>query len=373
MVVFLAWCFSPAVFAPQLAPDLRGQIAVITGGSRGVGRGFAFGLSEAGATVYITGRNQTSLNEACAIAPGPGKCIPRVLDNGDDASLEAFFGDVTKETDGRLDILVNNAYSAVAYWDRNDLMGKPFWSAPMELFDQVHNIGVRSHYLATRLAVPIMLKGGRPGLVVNTNSPGCMSYVFNVPYGMGKCSIDKMTGDMAMELGGGTGIDVISWWAGAPTQTDEIAGGAIDHLRPRRGKSPGLEGVPNFSTLFHTALSSTLLYEGRSLAALARDPKRGRYSGLAVQSQQNARAHGVRDERGIYSPPNFFSVKAQLTLWIPALLRFARIANPPTLAGPPTLSAAQHLYFNILPDLNIPQWALKLVGGPPLTFPWPIS
>lgn len=302
MVVFLAWCFSPAVFAPQLAPDLRGQIAVITGGSRGVGRGFAFGLSEAGATVYITGRNQTSLNEACAIAPGPGKCIPRVLDNGDDASLEAFFGDVTKETDGRLDILVNNAYSAVAYWDRNDLMGKPFWSAPMELFDQVHNIGVRSHYLATRLAVPIMLKGGRPGLVVNTNSPGCMSYVFNVPYGMGKCSIDKMTGDMAMELGGGTGIDVISWWAGAPTQTDEIAGGAIDHLRPRRGKSPGLEGVPNFSTLFHTALSSTLLYEGRSLAALARDPKRGRYSGLAVQSQQNARAHGVRDERGIHSP-----------------------------------------------------------------------
>lgn len=283
--------------------------------------------------------------------------------------MEGFFAELDKDHGGRLDILVNNAYSALAYWDRNELMGKPFWEAPMQLFDEVHNVGVRSHYLATRLAIPIMLKHGR-GLIVNTNSPGCLTYAFNVPYGMGKCSVDKMTGDMAMELGREP-IDVISWWAGAPTQTDEIAGGSIDGVSPRRGVPPGLEVLPKFSTMFSTALASTLLYEGRSLAALARDPRRGRLSGLAVQSQQNARYYGVRDERGIHSP-NFLSLKGLVVALIPPLFEFSRIENPASLAGPPTMSPAQDFFFNTLPDLNLPVWMLKLTGGAPLTFQWPI-
>merc|ERR1712224_3686 len=192
----------------------------------------------------------------------------------------------------------------------------------------------------------------------------------NVPYGMGKCSIDKMTADMAMELGR-EGVDVVSWWAGAPTQTEEVLRGSIDGLQPRRGIPPGLEAVPSFSALFYTGLASTLLYEGRSLAAFARDPHRGRQGGMALQSQQSGRSYGVRDERGI-SPPNFLSLKAQLILWNGPLFEFSRITNPETLAGPPTASPAQEFFFNTLSDFDIPQWLLKIIAGPPLTFPWPI-
>jgi len=368
-VAILAWLMATTLFPPQLAADLKGQIAVITGGSRGVGRGFLLGLSEAGATVYITGRSKQPLEEACALAPGPGKCIPKVVDNANDTSLEAFFMDLVRETNGQLDILVNNAYSAVGYWGRNKLLGKPFWEQPMELFDQVHNVGVRSHYLASRLAVPIMLKQKR-GLIVNTNSPGCLTYMFHVAYGMGKCSVDKMTGDMAMELGPDN-VDVISWWAGAPTQTEEVGQGSIDGVSPRRGIPPGPQ-FPDFSTMVHTGLASTLLYEGRSLAALARDLRRGRHSGLAVQSQRNGREFGVRDERGIQSP-NALSVKAMLAMFIPPLFEFTKMKNPPSLQGPPTASQAQQFFFNTVPDINIPVWLLKLLGGAPLTMQWPAS
>ena len=110
----LALAMSDTLLAPTLDADLRGRIALITGGSRGSGRGFAQGLSEAGATVYITGRSKASLDAACASTPGPGRCIGKVVDSGDDASLEALFADVGRETGGVLDILVNNAYALLA-------------------------------------------------------------------------------------------------------------------------------------------------------------------------------------------------------------------------------------------------------------------
>lgn len=90
------------------------------------------GLVEAGATVFITGRNPGSLAEACRAAEaaaaatgiagtdpassGPGRCVPKVVDSADDASLEQFFTELETETSGRLDILVNNAYAADGQW-----------------------------------------------------------------------------------------------------------------------------------------------------------------------------------------------------------------------------------------------------------------
>ena len=99
----------------------------------------------------------------------------QVVDSADDASLERFFAKLGAAHE-RLDILVNNAYSGVGYWRKHQLLGKPFWEAGMGLFDAVHSVGVRSHYKATLLAMPMLRRqaaGGR-GLIVNTNSAGCL-------------------------------------------------------------------------------------------------------------------------------------------------------------------------------------------------------
>ena len=131
----------------RLDSNLTDKVAVITGGSQGSGRGFAFGLLESGATVYITGRTLRSLEETCALAPrGGGSCIPCVVDSADDEALEAFFARVANETNGRLDILVNNAYAGVGWWGKRQIIGKPFWEQGMALYDAVTTVGVRSHY-----------------------------------------------------------------------------------------------------------------------------------------------------------------------------------------------------------------------------------
>ena len=145
---FLAFITSDIVLPPsaRLDANLNGKVAVITGGSQGSGRGFAFGLVESGATVYITGRTLSSLEETCALAPGPGICIPSIVDSADDKALETFFARVANETGGRLDILVNNAYAGVAWWGKKKSLGKPFWEQGMGLYDAVTTVGVRSHY-----------------------------------------------------------------------------------------------------------------------------------------------------------------------------------------------------------------------------------
>lgn len=174
---------------PILTNNLNGQFAVVTGGGRGLGRGITLALVEAGATVYITGRTRASLEATCelasAIAPSSdavvSPCIPKVVDSRNDTGVEAFFAELSEETSGRLDILVNNAYSGVGYWGKNKLLGRAFWEAPIQLFDEVFDVGVRAHYKATMLAVPLMQKQGG-GLIINSNSPGCIIYAVNVWY-----------------------------------------------------------------------------------------------------------------------------------------------------------------------------------------------
>lgn len=368
-VAVLAWYLSDQLWTPSLTPDLRGRIAIVTGGSRGSGRGFALGLVHAGATVYITGRNLGSLEEACAAAAGPGECIPRVVDSSNDTSLENFFAVVAAETSGRLDILVNNAYSAVGYVGKHQLLGKPFWEQGIGLFDAVHNVGVRSHYKAVLLAIPLLRQAER-GLIVNTNSPGCLLYAVAVSYGMGKCAVDKMTADMAIELAT-EGIDIVSWWSQAPMQTDEILAGSIDGRSWRRGALPGMHSMVDFRELYYTAMAATLLFEGRALAALARDPAQSSHSGLVLQSAQVARKYGVKDERGIRSP-SALSLKWHLCAWVPQLREFATLANPATFDSPPTATIAQQFFFGTLPDFDIPVWIFKLLQGVPVTIQWPI-
>jgi len=110
--------------------------------------------------------------------------------------LERLFDQVTREQ-GRLDVLVNNAFSAASFLPK--VSGKPFWEKGIEAWDQVNGVGLRSHYVASLYAAQHMSKAKR-GLIVNVGSFGGMNYVFDVSYGIGKAAMDRMANDMAIEL-----------------------------------------------------------------------------------------------------------------------------------------------------------------------------
>eukprot|EP00658_Telonema_sp_P-2_P012878 TRINITY_DN14900_c0_g1_i4.p1 TRINITY_DN14900_c0_g1~~TRINITY_DN14900_c0_g1_i4.p1 ORF type:complete len:387 (-),score=69.41 TRINITY_DN14900_c0_g1_i4:411-1571(-) len=352
----LAWWIHSQPVSVQ--PDLKDKIAIVTGGSRGLGAGIVNALLENGMVVYATSRSGE-----CPVAHP--RCRGRAVDHSKRDQVQGLFSEVEREH-GELHLLVNNAYSAIGWWQERGVLGTSFWESPVELLDQVFEVGVKAHYYAAMLAVPLMQRAGE-GMIVNTNSPGCVLYALNVAYGMGKCAIDKMTADMAMELGGAGGrIQVASWWAHAPIQSEHMQHGALDgNMTSRRGIPPGAAGVvPNFSSMYPTALSGTLEFEGRALTWFVRDQERAQFSGMAVSSSMAGARYGLVDNRGI-RPPSVLSLKYHLSYLVPWLWKFSHIL-PGTKATLP-----QKIWFNLIPDFEIPQFGWKLFSGVPLSVQWP--
>jgi dehydrogenase/reductase SDR family protein 1 len=190
--------------------DLRGKVVVVTGSSRGIGKGIALGMGEAGATVYVTGRSTSrdpgslpgTIEETAAlVSERGGRGIAARCDHRKDADAEALFERVVREQ-GRIDILVN---SALATPDMQTLWGGgKFWETPLALWDELMSVGLRSHYVATRLAAPTMIAQGS-GLVIDVAShaagtgKSAKSRVV-LPYSVGKAALHRLTNDMAVEL-----------------------------------------------------------------------------------------------------------------------------------------------------------------------------
>lgn len=145
---------------------------MVTGASRGIGKGIALELGAAGATVYVTGRSTTpgrlpgTVNDtATEIDALGGTGIPYICDHRDDDAVQRLF-EMVRGEQGRLDLLVNNVYNspAAARW-----LGKPFWEVPPTAWDETFDVGVRSHYAASVYAAPLLRESG--GLIVNISSP----------------------------------------------------------------------------------------------------------------------------------------------------------------------------------------------------------
>ena len=140
--------------------NLTGKVAVVTGGSKGIGKGIVEGLCEAGMTVYFTGRSTSQAippepmtlqaTEVSAAALG-GKPIPVQVDHNNDAEVEALFKRVADEQ-GRLDVLVNNVYQI----PNPPAMGKGFWEHPVSVWDDQCGVGLRGYYVASVFAAPLM-------------------------------------------------------------------------------------------------------------------------------------------------------------------------------------------------------------------------
>ncbi len=263
---------------------LDGKVAIVTGASRGIGKGCALELGAAGATVYVTARSTTEADHplpgtigatAVEIDAAGGTGVAVALDHRDDTAVEAMFARVAAEH-GRLDVLVNNAFIVT-----DELTsGRPFWDVSISNWDDMIDIGTRSAYVASVFAARAMVPAGS-GLIVNVSSSGAEEYAWQVAYGVGKCALDRITADTAHELAS-HGVSVVSVWPGF-VRTERIDVGAAAGLLPE---------TLDLST------SESPRFTGRAVVALATDPGVARWSGRAVAARDLADEYGFTDVDG---------------------------------------------------------------------------
>lgn len=255
---------------------LEGKVALVTGGSRSVGRGIALGLGEAGATVYVTGRTITD-SVAKKVTEMGGKGIAVRCDHQNDDEVKAVI-DQIKQNEGRLDILVNNAWGGYnRLRNRKAYKGykwkDPFWKQPIEIWDEMHVVGVRSSYVASALVAALMV-AQKSGLIVQISFYSGRRYYGNVPYGVSKTAVDRLAMDMAVEL--------------KPHKVASVSlypGHVID-----KKKSPNPK-------------RETAQFVGRAVAALAADPDIMKKSGEIVVAAELAKEYGFTDIDGTQPKP----------------------------------------------------------------------
>lgn len=309
--------------------NLEGKVVLVTGATRGVGKGIAIGLGESKATVYITGRSLDSGHEfsgslketQAAIIEAGGKCIPVQVDHNDDKQVRLLFEQIEKEQ-GKLDLLVNNVFSGVQAI--RDAYGKPFWQAEPELWDAINNVGLRSHYVASIYAARIMSKQSQ-GIICTISSWGGLSYIFGAAYGAGKSACDRLASDMAVELKSDN-IASISIWPGI-VGTEQIVSFAAET------DTQSVEGAWADGYNWETPL-----FAGRAIAALAQDPDVMQYTGKMQIVAELAQRYNLQDKDG-NRPVSLRSLKYLLPFTYPPFRKYAQF----------------------IPDLKLP-WFLLLWG-----------
>ncbi len=249
--------------------SLDGRIALVAGASRGIGRGVALGLAEAGAIIYVTGRTARDLDDTAAAARElGGKAIPIRCDHRDDAQVRTAFRRIEAEQ-GRLDVLANCVFPGGMD------AGVRFWDLPVGIWDD-HAGAVRAHYVASLFAAPLMI-ARRCGLIVFVSSSGAVDYFYSVPYHAAKAATDKLAADMALELGP-HGVAAVSVWPRL-TKTERVLAEADRHdLAGRTAATPQ--------------------FTGRAVAALATDPDVLAKSGRALKVIDLAREYAFTDVDG---------------------------------------------------------------------------
>lgn len=271
--------------------SLAGKIVLVTGASRGIGKGIALGLGEAGATVYITGRTieegkaaidlpGTIFQTAAEVAELGGECIALQCDHRDDRAVEAVFERIGSERE-RLDILVNNVWGGYEYFnDGTEFWNeRGFWTVPTSRWDAMFQAGVRASYVASLLAAPMMIAQGS-GLIVNISFFAACRVDKGVAYGAAKAATDHMAACMAYEL-----------------REYNVAAVSL---------YPGLvrtEAVMKAAEFFDLSNSESPQYIGRTIAALASDPEIMKKSGQVLIAAALGREYGYTDIDGKQPKP----------------------------------------------------------------------
>lgn len=261
----------------------RPRVVLVTGASRGAGKGIAQAFGSLGDIVYVTGRSQkegdaplpgTVFATAQEITRRGGIGIAVVCDHSDDKQVEKLFAQIMAQQ-GRLDILVNNA----TYLHDDLVKPGPFWEKSPDLVN-ILDVGLRSTYMASWHAAKIMAQQ-KSGLIVTTSSPGAACYMHGAAYGAQKAGCDKMTHDMAIDLKE-IGVTCVSIWMGVlKTERLELA----VQLAPDR-----------YGAFFDMAESPE--FTGRVIDALYRQPDKLEFSGQTLIGAELGERFGVTDIDG---------------------------------------------------------------------------
>ena len=243
------------------------MIALVTGASRGVGRGIAIALADAGATVYATGRTIATSDLPPSIHRLP-------CDHADDDAVTAVF-DAIRAAHGRLDVLANNAWGGYERMVENGVFtwAAPFWDQPMWRWDAMMTVGVRAAYVAGQHAARMMVPA-RSGLIVNISHWAAKKRIGSALYGIAKAATDKFSADAAQELLP-HGVTAVSLYPGL-VRTEAVLAAKV----------------------FDLSNSESPEFIGRAVHALATDPDVTRWSGRTVAAAALAQEYGFTDVDG---------------------------------------------------------------------------
>ena len=242
--------------------------ALVTGASRGVGRGVAIALADAGFTVHATGRSITD-------ADLPSSITRHRCDHLHDTETAAVFERLAADG-GSLDLLVNSAWGGYERMLENGAFtwSAPFWQQPAHRWTGMIDAGVRAAFVCSAHAARLMV-ARRRGLIVNISFWPARKYVGNTIYGVAKAATDKLTADTAHELRT-YGVSVVSLYPGL-VRTEAVLA-AAEWLDLSNSESPE--------------------FIGRVIAALAADPQVLERSGQVLVAASMAQAYDITDVDG---------------------------------------------------------------------------
>ena len=277
---------------------LHDVVALVTGASRGAGRGIALELGSAGATVYVTGRSAaggpttdgvpgTIDDTASEVTARGGRGIAVRCDHTVDADVESLFARIRGDH-GRLDLLVNNVWGGYEHSECKPLPMAPFWEQSLHQWDGMFTAGVRAHLAASRLAVPLMLPQGRGMIVSTTANLAALPYLPNIFYDLSKTAVSRLVWAMAHELRE-RGIAALAVAPGF-MRTERVT----EAFR-RAGALAALDGPGG--------PKETPVYLGRAIVALAADPRVLERSGQLLEVGTLAQEYGFTDADGTQPAP----------------------------------------------------------------------
>jgi NAD(P)-dependent dehydrogenase (short-subunit alcohol dehydrogenase family) len=285
-------------------PDaLRGRVAVVTGATRGAGRGIAAALGETGATVVCTGRSSRSGNltsdyrdraetiedtaDLVTALGGTGIAVP--VDHLDAAQVQSLAERIRCDH-GHVDVLVNDIWGAELLKGGPAQWNTPIWQLDLDAGLRILRLAIDTHVITSHHLLPLLID--HPGgLLVEvtdgTSDYNASRYRISVFYDLAKVAVNRLAFSQGHELAphGATAVAITPGWLRSEMMLENF-GTTEDTWRD------AVSAPPDF------ALSESPRYVGRAVAALAADPNRARWNQQSVTSGQLAGAYGFTDIDG---------------------------------------------------------------------------